>query len=134
MPSTASPFDQSGGASIAGTPLSDLGVAFALPANVLQILQSINAEQVTINTTPTGIQLGLNGQPLPSLAYNGESLGRALGLAQPFVAGTPLESTLADLGPQLEGADIGVAVSFTSEPVGGITASRCCCNCRPTAA
>ncbi|MCB0116996.1 MAG: hypothetical protein KDD84_23010, partial [Caldilineaceae bacterium] len=116
-------FDQSGGASIAGTPLSDLGVAFALPANVLQILQSINAEQVTINTTPTGIQLGLNGQPLPSLAYNGESLGRALGLAQPFVAGTPLESTLADLGPQLEGADIGVAVSFTGEPVGGITLS-----------
>ncbi|MBI1296364.1 hypothetical protein GC175_15535 [bacterium] len=113
-------FDQSGNASIAGTSLSDLGIAFALPANVLQILQQINAEQVSINTSSTGIQLALNGQPLPSIAYNGESLGRALGLAQPFVAGTPMESTLADLGPQLEGADIEVAVSFTGEPVGGI--------------
>ncbi len=116
-------FDQAGNASIAGTPLSDLGVAFALPANVLQILQSIDAEQVSINTTPTGIQLALNGQPLPSIAYNGESLNRALGLAQPFVAGTPMENTLADLGPQLQGADIEMAVSFTGEPVGGIQLS-----------
>jgi hypothetical protein len=111
-------FDESGNAFLGDVSLADLGVS--LPANVVQILASLNAEQVTVNTEPTGIMLGLNGRPLPGLAYDADSLSRALGLAQPFVAGTPMEGTLANLGPQLVGADIDVAVSFTGEPAGTI--------------
>jgi hypothetical protein len=114
-------FDQAGNASLGGVSLSDLGAGISLPPNVLQILQSLNAEQVSINTEPTGIQLALNGAPLPSIAYDSDSLSRALSLAQPFVAGTPLANTLGELGPQLVGADIDVAVSFTGTPVGGIS-------------
>jgi hypothetical protein len=113
-------FDQQGEASLGGISLADLGAGFTLPPDVLQILRALNAQQVTVNTRPTGIELGLNGRPLPGIAYDANSLSRALGLAQPFVAGTPMEGTLANLGPQLVGADIQVAVSFTGEPAGPI--------------
>ena len=111
-------FDQTGNASFAGIPLADLGAGFNLPPDVLQILQSLNAQQVMVDMEPTGIHTALNGNPFLTIAYDEARLTRALALAQPILGDSPMATTIANLGPQLVGADVTLNVSFTGEPAG----------------
>ncbi len=109
-------FDAQGNATVAGVPLSQLGAGFTLPPNVMQILAELNVQKASVSLEPTGLKISLDDKPLPSLAYDSARLGRGLEIAGPFLGDSPMAATLANLGPQLAGADVDLVVSFTGEP------------------
>lgn len=114
-------YDAAGNPSIEGVPLSEIEQALGaslglnLPPMVLQILQAIGAQQLTVATQPNGIDLSIDGTPLPGIAYDTERLNNTLAIAGPL-AGAEMADTLATVVPQLPGADIDLIVSFTGQP------------------
>lgn len=84
--------DSSGSISLDGMPLSQLesalGMSFgvSVPTDLLSTLSAIGAQTISIATNPNGIGLGMNGKPLPGLAYDSASLGRTMALVEPFVS------------------------------------------------
>lgn len=112
--------DPSGGISIAGMPLSQLGVAAGVPPAVTDIFKQIGAEKLGIKTTPNGIDLSLNDLKLPSLKYDTASLGAVTGLLPALGLPQNLVDMVSQIAPQLPGAAIDVNVSTTGQPVGGM--------------
>ena len=121
--------DSSGGVSLDGMPLSQLesalGMSFGLDAilspDLLNTLKTIGAETISIATNPNGIDFGMNGKPLPSLAYDSASLGRTMGLVEPFVSDPALVAQIKDLLPKLPGADVKIVAALNG-PAAGKTA------------
>ncbi len=112
-------FDPQGNLNIGGLAAADLGVAGPrLPANTLALLTSFGIENVQVTTVPNGIQLSMNGQPLPGIAYDSQSLA----LVEPVVAAfaPALAPTLSSVLPMLQSTALDVAVSFSGEPIGEI--------------
>ena len=114
-------YDSSGNPSIEGVSLAEieqaLGVSLGLnlPPMVIQILQAVGAQQLTVATQPNGIDLSIDGKALPGIAYDTARLNNTLAIAGPL-AGADMASTLATVIPQLPGADIDLIVSFTGQP------------------
>ncbi|MEZ4618194.1 MAG: hypothetical protein R2867_22135 [Caldilineaceae bacterium] len=116
-------FDESGNLSIGGLSASALGLnGPLLDANTLGMLQSYGIDNLQVHTQPNGIDLSMNGRPLPSIAYDSNSLTNVMPLVQGFAPdlAPTLESTL----PMLQNAAVDVAVSFTGEPVGELQLSE----------
>ena len=115
-------YDANGNPSIEGVPLSEIEQALGaslglnLPPIVMQILTAIGAQQLTVATQPNGIDLSLDGKPLPSIAYDTARLDNALAIAGPLVGDPATVDMLQTVLPQLPGADIDVVVSFTGQP------------------
>ena len=107
-------FDDSGNASLSGVSLPGV----TLPPNVMSILKSLGAENLQVKTQPNGLDLNLNGQQLPSIAYDSSSLDQAMKVAGAFLGDSPTTAMLDDIVPQLQGADLNVDVSFNGEPSG----------------
>ncbi len=114
-------FDDQGAASISGVPVANLEQALgmslplALDANTLALLDSLGVENLTVSTQPNGVNLTMNGQPLPGIAYDQERLAAAQQFVGPLTGDNPM---VADLLTKLPGAQVDLAVSFTGEPVG----------------
>lgn len=115
-------YDSNGNPSIEGVPLAEieqaLGASLGLnmPPMVMQILQAVGAQQLTVSTQPNGIDLSIDGNALPGIAYDTARLNNVLPIASPL-AGPAMADTLATVVPQLPGADIDLIVSFTGQPV-----------------
>lgn len=115
-------FDQSGEAIVEGMAVSELeqmlgtAIPLRLDQNILGILQNIGAETVRIATQPNGIDIFLNDEPLPSIAYDTPRLERTLTYAGAFIQDPQTLEMVNQLVPLLPGADITAAVSFTGEP------------------
>jgi hypothetical protein len=115
-------YDSNGNLSIEGVPLAEIEQALGgslglnLPPMVIQILQAVGAEQLTVATQPNGIDLSIDGKPLPGIAYDTARLNSTLAIAGPL-AGADMADTLATVIPQLPGADIDLIISFTGQPV-----------------
>lgn len=116
-------YDSNGNPSIEGVPLSEIEQALGaslglnLPPMVMQILTAVGAQQLTVATQPNGIDLSLNGNALPGIAYDTARLNRTLALVGPLVGDAAMVDTLQTVVPQLPGADIDLIVSFTGQPV-----------------
>jgi hypothetical protein len=114
-------FDPQGQAIIEGVPASTLeqALGMALPLSLdpgtLGILQSISAEAAQVSVHGNGIDLSLNGNPLPGIAWDQPRLNTLLANVPAFVADPALVDTLNQVVPLLNGADVTVAVSFTGE-------------------
>jgi hypothetical protein len=109
--------DEQGGLSLQGISLADLGAAVSLPPEVMTLVNQLGVERLTVDTSPNGIQLGLDGRALPGLTFDSETLDRALGVAGAFVdEGT--QATLEQVAPLLKSSDINLDLSFTGEPAG----------------
>lgn len=117
-------FDPAGNVFVGSTPLSSLGVNFSLPPNILDLLKSLGAEKLVIETKPDGLKLALNDQALPSLAYDAAYLDRAQKLVNQVVTDQNLLGTLNDVLPLLPGAQVKAAVSFTGQPAGETSLSN----------
>lgn len=121
--------DSSGSVSLDGLPLSQLesalGMSFGLDAiltpDLLGTLKAIGADTISIATNPNGIDLGMNGKPLPSLAYDSASLSRTMALVEPFVSDPALVAQIKDLLPKLPGADVRIVAALNG-PAAGKTA------------
>jgi antitoxin component of MazEF toxin-antitoxin module len=97
--------------------LSDLGVGpVALPPNVMQILDQVGANELTINTGDGKVDVQLDGATALTLNWDQPSILAALQLAGPFLAGTPLEDpnvlklVQEQIVPMLPGADVDVTL------------------------
>jgi len=113
-------FDPQGNLSIGSLAAADLGVAGPLlRAETLAMLTSFGIENLQVTTVPNGIQLSMNGRPLPGIAYDSQSLARV----EPVVAAfaPALAPTLNSVLPMLQSTALDVAVSFTGEPIGEIS-------------
>ncbi len=110
-------FDPEGNAKLGSVALSDLA-PIKLDANTLGLLSSIGAEKLSVTTQPNGIDLAINDQPLPGIAYDTNSLNQALALATPLLPDPNLAATLGQVLPLLPGAALDLDVSFTGEPAG----------------
>ncbi len=110
-------FDDAGNLSIGGLSASALGMGGpVIDANTLNQLKAYGIENLQITTAPDGINLAMNGQPLPGLAYDANSLNNLMPVLQGFAP--DLAPMLGDILPMLPGTDLDVAVSFTGEPMG----------------
>ncbi|MBX3013406.1 MAG: hypothetical protein KF832_17935 [Caldilineaceae bacterium] len=113
-------FDEQGGLAIGGLSAAALGVGGPLlPPETLNLLSSFGIENIQVATTPNGIQLSTNGKPLPSIAYDSQSLPRVEPLVAAFAPA--LAPTLSSVLPVLQSTAVDVAVSFTGEPVGELS-------------
>lgn len=118
--------DSSGSISLDGMPLSQLesalGMSFGLDGilspDLLNTLNTIGAETISIATNPNGIDLGMNGKPLPGLAYDSASLSRTMALVEPFVSDPALVAQIKDLLPKLPGADVRIVAALNGPAVG----------------
>lgn len=114
-------YDENGNASIEGIPLAEIEQALGaslglnLPPVALQIVNALNAQQLTVATQPNGIDLSVDGKDLPGIAYDSARLQNVLPIASAFVDPATGEM-IADVVPQLPGADLDIVVSFTGEP------------------
>lgn len=84
LPAIVVDFDESGQASIGGVPAADLGAAFGAPmdglqlsAEQIQLLIDSNIQHVQVNNSNTGLNILVNGQPIPSISWDAESLANA---------------------------------------------------------
>ena len=115
-------YDATGNPSIQGVPVAEIEQALGsslglnLPPMVMQILQAVGAQQLTVATQPNGIDLSIDGKALPGIAYDTARLNNLLPIAGPL-AGPAMAETLATVVPQLPGADIDLIVSFTGAQV-----------------
>ncbi len=116
-------FDENGQAYIEGVPVSELenmlgtSIPLSLDANTVALLQEIGADSIRISTQPNGIDIMMNEEPLPGLAYDTQYLQRTLAFVDAFVTDEALVAQLNQLIPMLPGIDLTAVVSFTGEPV-----------------
>ncbi len=111
--------DSAGALSVNGVGLDVLGLPPLVDAGTLQQLASLGAETLRIDITPNTLDLALNDQPLPGLAYDEDSLAAGLVLAQALLAEDPDTLELVNTFlPRLPELDLTLQVSFTGTPVG----------------
>ena len=75
----------------------------------MALLSSIGVESVKIETQPNGINMFLNDEPLPGIAYDTASLDQLMTLVNAFVTDPATQDMIAQVVPLLPGADITVA-------------------------
>lgn len=115
-------FDPEGNAYIEGMPVSELEAALGtslglnLDPNTLNLLQSINLENLQVSTTPNGVELLYNGNPLPGIAYDSAALAGILNLAGPMLGDEETAAMASNAVEMLRGANIDLGVSFTGDP------------------
>jgi hypothetical protein len=118
-------FDPDGNAIIAGVPAPTLEKAIGsqlnlgLDENVQSFLEALGVQTVSLTTTPVGVDLALNQDPLPGLAYDEASLAALTKYlpAMPVLGQNPdLVNTITKLTPLLQGMQVNAVVSFTGEP------------------
>lgn len=113
-------FDPEGNMLIEGVPAANLEplLGMSLPkldANTLALLNAIGVQTAQVTVQPNGIDLALNGQPLPSIAYDKARLDQLTQVLPAFVADPGLVDTLNQVIPLLPATQATVAVSFTGE-------------------
>jgi len=117
-------FDQSGSGSIG--PLSgDLLASLTGGANPLQIdpgtlaqLTGLGVENISIQTTPGGLEVMVNGARMPGLAYDANSLGRLTNLLPALPGVDEVTANLVSgVVDQLPNMNLGFNVDFTGAPV-----------------
>ncbi len=116
-------FDEAGNLVIDGLDTGALAAAAggALPsldAGTLGMLQSLGIDSVNVNTTPNGVNLSINGEPLPSVAYDSKSLDALTKLLPALPVDAAMVDTVSQFVPMLPGLDVNADVSFTGEPIG----------------
>jgi hypothetical protein len=113
-------FDEQGNATIEGVPAATLTEALGmppvqLPPDVQALLQTVGAQTMVVTVQPNGIDLTLNENPLPGIAYDAAYLARLQTYLPAFVQDPATLATLNQVIPLLPATQATVAVSFTGE-------------------
>lgn len=98
LPAVVVDIAQDGTASVANVPVAQLAQlagfnlgAFSIPTAWVDFLVSGNIQHIQVNNTDSGLLILVNGEPIPSIAYDGNSLTTtadalsALGMAVPML-------------------------------------------------
>lgn len=115
LPAVVIDFDAEGKASLAGVPVAELNPSLAaldtaIGPDTVAMFTEDNIQHIQLSTTPTGVDILVNGQAIPSLAWDGESLANA----QQLLAAMDDESMamVQSLLPQIANVGIGVTLRF----------------------
>jgi len=114
-------FDPQGQAIVEGVPAATLEKALgttlpSLDAGTMGILQSLGADSLQVHVQPNGIDPSLNADPIPGVAWDQQRLDALLAALPAFVSDPALVSTLNQVVPLLNGADVNVAVGLNGQP------------------
>ncbi len=105
MPALVLEFGADGKANMAGIPLADLAgdalEQLAIPADQIDFMMSSNIQHVQINNRVSGLQVLVNGEPIPSLAWDGETLAATADTLDFLGMGMPLLEKALPLLTQL---------------------------------
>jgi hypothetical protein len=82
----------------------------AVPDGWVDVLQNSNIQSLQVNTYPEGLLLLVNGEPLPSLAWDEQSLRAAAQV--PPLFGVPVPAALEKVLPLVQNLGAGVIVRF----------------------
>jgi hypothetical protein len=118
MPAIVIDFDAEGTPSVGNVPVAQLASTFGaagldalkLPPEQIQMMTAANIQHVQINNAPDGLNLLVNGQEIPSLAWDGQSLANITEVAGMF--GSQLPAGLDKLLPVITHLGIGVILKF----------------------
>lgn len=117
LPALVVDISPEGQPSVGNVPLSQLGDMVApgtldqlvIPQETVTFLTDSNIQHIQIDNTPNGLLLLVNGEPIPSLRWDGEILSSTGELVQQLGAAVPL---LDKLLPMVTNLGIGVIVRF----------------------
>ncbi|RIK42878.1 MAG: hypothetical protein DCC55_07370 [Chloroflexi bacterium] len=118
LPALIIDVDSNGSFSVGGVPLAALASGFgvagletlSLPPEQVTMMTDANIQHVQINNLPDGLKLLVNGQEIPTLVWDGESLAALQGLAGELGEGVP--PVLQQILPVLGQLGVGVIVRF----------------------
>ncbi|MCC6455286.1 MAG: hypothetical protein IT328_10115 [Caldilineaceae bacterium] len=105
-----------GSISVGGQPLTELGgglgaslAAASVPADMVDLITAYNIQHIQIDNTAEGLLILVNGQAIPSLAWDGEKLVATAEVLDTFGAGVAL---LDRVLPLLTNLGVGVIIRF----------------------
>lgn len=117
LPALVVDIDAAGTPSVGNVPLAQLGATFApgmLDTLVMQpemvgLMTESNIQHIQIDNSTEGLLLLVNGEPIPSIRWDGEILSDTGGLISQLGAGTPV---LERMLPVLANLGLGVIIRF----------------------
>jgi len=118
LPALVIDIDNTGAPTVGGIPLAALAGSFGaagleglqLPPDQVTTLVDANIQHLQINNTPAGLSVLVNGEAIPNLVWDGESLQNLQSLAEKLGDGAP--PILGQILPVLGQVGIGVTVNF----------------------
>lgn len=126
LPALVLDFDAAGAPSVGNVPLAQLGATFApgvldqvvMQAEMVTMMTESNIQHIQIDNSPNGLLLLINGEPIPSIKWDGQILSDTGGLITELGAGAPV---LEKMLPVLANLGFGVILRFpTQEGVAAI--------------
>lgn len=115
LPAIVIDFDVDGKATVGGVPVADLNPSLAsldtlIGPDTVAMFTENNIQHIQISTTPTGVDILVNGQAIPSVGWDGESLAGAQQLLA--LVGDDGLAMVQSLLPQIANIGIGVTLRF----------------------
>lgn len=125
LPALVIDVDANGQVSLGGMPLSEVGglvgqdfSTLSFPAETVSFLTASNIQHFQIDNTPEGLLILVNGTPIPSLAWDGESLVATAEVLETLGAGIALLDRVLPLVRNLGvGVTIRLPVAEGEEPI-----------------
>lgn len=116
LPAVVLDVQPDGSISVGGQPITELGgglgaglAAAAIPAEMVDSITLYGIQHIQIDNTPEGLLILVNGQPIPSLAWDGEKLVATAEVLEEVGAGVAL---LDRVLPLLTNLGLGVIFRF----------------------
>lgn len=116
LPAIVVDFDLNGTPFVGDLPLSEFGpfvgeelANFTLSTDWIDFAQRGNIQHVQIDNAPTGLMLLVNGQPVPSLVWDGETLLTTANILDDLQVNVPM---LDELLPIISNVGVGATVRF----------------------
>lgn len=121
LPAIVIDFDAEGKATVGGVPVADLNPSLAsldtmIGPDTVAMFTENDIQHIQISTTPTGLDILVNGQAIPSVGWDGESLAGAQQLLT--LLGNDGLAMVQSLLPQI--ANIGIGVTLRFPPSQGV--------------
>ena len=115
LPAIVIDFDAEGKATVGGVPVAVLNPSLAsldtmIGPDTVALFTENNIQHIQISTTPTGLDMLVNGQAIPSVGWDGESLAGAQQLLT--LLGNDGLTMVQSLLPQIANIGIGVTLRF----------------------
>lgn len=116
LPALVIDIDSAGQASLGGQSVADLAAmagqdasALSVPAETVDFLTASNIQHIQIDNTADGLLILVNGQPIPSIAWDGEKLVATAEVLEILGGGVALMDKVL---PLVRNLGIGVTVRF----------------------
>jgi hypothetical protein len=117
LPALVLDFNAEGLPSVGNVPLAQLGASFApgmldslvIDPSMVALMSESNIQHIQIDNTAAGLLLLINGEPIPSLKWDGQILSDTGGLIAQLGAGAPV---LEEMLPVIANLGLGVIIRF----------------------